>query len=46
MDVEVSIEHGRLRGTERRGHQAFLGVPFARAPLGALRFAPPEPAPS
>src|SRR5262245_14002169 len=46
MDVEVSIENGRLRGTARRGHQVFLGVPFARAPLGALRFAPPEPAPS
>lgn len=46
MDVEVSIENGRLRGAVRRGHQVFLGVPFARAPLGELRFAPPEPVPS
>jgi para-nitrobenzyl esterase len=44
MDIEVSVESGRLRGSARSGHQAFLGVPFARAPLDGLRFAPPEPA--
>jgi para-nitrobenzyl esterase len=37
---------GRIRGTEQAGSLAFLGVPFARPPLGALRFrspVPPEP---
>nr|XP_060632042.1 cocaine esterase-like [Anolis sagrei ordinatus] len=45
----VSTRLGRLRGTLMSVEgaagpvQAFLGVPFAKPPLGALRFAPPEP---
>uniref|UniRef100_H9GHC5 Carboxylic ester hydrolase n=1 Tax=Anolis carolinensis TaxID=28377 RepID=H9GHC5_ANOCA len=45
----VSTRLGRLRGTLLSVEgapapvKAFLGVPFAKPPLGALRFAPPEP---
>ncbi|XP_062829073.1 fatty acyl-CoA hydrolase precursor, medium chain isoform X2 [Anolis carolinensis] len=45
----VSTRLGRLRGTLLSVEgapapvKAFLGVPFAKPPLGTLRFAPPEP---
>ncbi|XP_056138161.1 carboxylesterase 5A-like [Lampris incognitus] len=44
----VSLKNGRVRGeyvavkgTERRVAQ-YLGIPFARPPVGALRLAPPQ----
>uniref|UniRef100_A0A803T2K1 Carboxylic ester hydrolase n=1 Tax=Anolis carolinensis TaxID=28377 RepID=A0A803T2K1_ANOCA len=45
----VSTRLGRLQGTLLSVEdapvpvKAFLGVPFAKPPLGSLRFAPPEP---
>lgn len=42
----VKTSHGTLRGVRRDDTIAFLGVPFAKAPVGSLRFAapmPPEP---
>jgi para-nitrobenzyl esterase len=33
---------GRLIGEELRGVRAFRGIPFARLPVGPLRFRPPE----
>ncbi|XP_036964376.1 carboxylesterase 3 isoform X2 [Acanthopagrus latus] len=46
----VSLKHGRIRGeygmvkgTERRVKQ-YLGIPFARAPVGPLRLAAPQDA--
>lgn len=40
----VETTTGKLRGTETEGVRRFLGVPFAAPPVGALRFAAPQPA--
>lgn len=45
MTVVVDTPSGRLAGREADGVRAFLGVPYARPPVGPLRFAAPEPAP-
>lgn len=48
-ESEVTIAHGRLRGKQvnvkgtDRLVNVFLGIPFAKAPVGSLRFSPPEP---
>lgn len=39
----VTTTNGPLRGVVRDGVAAFLGVPYAAPPLGAGRFAAPEP---
>jgi para-nitrobenzyl esterase len=39
----VETTQGRVAGHETPTHQSYLGIPFAAAPVGALRFAPPEP---
>ncbi len=39
MDVQVSS--GTVRGSEAGGIARFLGIPYAAAPFGALRMAPP-----
>ncbi|MFB6839165.1 carboxylesterase/lipase family protein [Streptomyces sp. NPDC056361] len=41
---ETRIRNGALRGALKDGVAAFLGVPYAQAPVGALRFRAPEPA--
>jgi para-nitrobenzyl esterase len=42
MDPIVAISHGKLQGTREHGMCVFRGVPFAKPPLGPLRFRPPE----
>jgi para-nitrobenzyl esterase len=39
----VVTTHGPVRGTERDGLRRFCGIPFAAAPRGRQRFAPPRP---
>lgn len=46
MQVSVRTPQGTVRGHARGDHQAFLGIPYAQPPVGPLRFAPPQPAPS
>jgi para-nitrobenzyl esterase len=38
--------YGDLRGSVDRGTVVFRGIPYARPPVGPLRFAPPQPADS
>lgn len=40
----VQIEGGLVRGVVRNGAVEFRGIPFAAAPAGELRWAPPQPA--
>ncbi len=42
-DPVIATTRGRVRGFTRRGTAVFLGIPFAQAPVGPLRFAAPEP---
>lgn len=42
-DPEVVIGPGRIRGRYESGVFAFRGIPYARPPLGELRFRAPEP---
>ena len=37
----VTVAQGRLRGVWREDLWSFSGIPYARAPLGALRWRPP-----
>ena len=41
----VQVQSGALRGAVVDGVTRFLGVPYAAAPIGALRFAAPAPTP-
>ncbi|MGW3348824.1 carboxylesterase/lipase family protein [Nonomuraea rubra] len=39
----VRTTEGAVQGLWRRGHAVFRGIPYARPPVGALRFAAPAP---
>lgn len=41
--MQITVKNGALRGMERGSVAAFLGIPFAKPPVGALRWRPPQP---
>ena len=41
---EVTTTLGSVRGAAQNGVDAFLGIPYAAPPVGALRFEAPQPA--
>lgn len=45
-DTVVRIRSGAVRGVAIDGATVWRAIPYAAAPVGALRFAPPQPAPS
>jgi para-nitrobenzyl esterase len=44
IPLEVSIADGQLRGKQVGATDEYLGIPYAAPPVGALRWAPPQPA--
>lgn len=40
----VQISNGQLQGVETNGMSAFKNIPYAAAPVGDLRWRPPQPA--
>ena len=45
-DLVVRTKAGDLRGAHENGIAVFRGVPYAAAPVGELRFSPPQPVPA
>src|SRR5438045_7463598 len=41
-NIEVTAPAGKFVGTKTATGKQFLGIPYALAPLGDLRFAPPK----
>ncbi|RAO30839.1 Crystal protein [Micromonospora saelicesensis] len=41
----VRTDQGAVRGTVAADHRSFQGIPYASPPVGALRWAPPQPGP-
>jgi para-nitrobenzyl esterase len=44
MAATATTTQGRVFGEEREGLSIFRGIPYAKPPVGALRWRAPEPA--
>ncbi|MEU4242571.1 carboxylesterase family protein [Actinoplanes sp. NPDC026619] len=42
--ITATTTEGPVRGLAHEGYRTFFAVPYAAAPIGDLRFAPPQPA--
>lgn len=40
--VIISTKHGRIKGVQESNYQYFLGIPYAKPPVGDLRFCEPQ----
>jgi para-nitrobenzyl esterase len=43
MNSQATIQPGRLEGLNTGGIHIFLGIPYAKPPVGPLRWRPPDP---
>src|SRR5690242_13738262 len=43
MSIRVQTRTGAIEGEHRGAHATFRGIPFAKPPVGALRFKRPGP---
>jgi para-nitrobenzyl esterase len=43
LGIIVTTRQGKLEGDRHRGVERFKGIPFARPPIGPLRFQAPQP---
>ena len=41
-EVIIETTMGKIKGLQQPGHQDFLGIQYAKAPVGELRFQPPQ----
>ena len=41
--VEIETTKGKIKGVQESGFQRFFGIPFAKPPIGELRFREPQP---
>ena len=40
--IQLTLPDGEIRGNAERGTRSFIGIPYAAAPTGALRWKPPQ----
>jgi len=41
--VIVTTNRGKIKGVQAKNHELFLGIPYAKPPIGDLRFREPQP---